>query len=450
MTSSATALKDSLRFTDLLPSGQGVARDGARVVFCFGPLPGEKARVRITSEKKTYAVAELIEIEERSPERVESFCPVFGACGGCQVQHLSYPAQLRWKRAMVENALQRIGGIRDATVRDTIGMRGPRAYRNKVSLVVDHAGDTERVGFYRFRSHEVIAIDECPVAEESLSEYIGIFAHASPGSAADETLRDARHLVARTGQEGKTVLSVTTTHRSERLAAVAPALLDTLPGAAGIVNSYEPRSENAVLGRKNVLLCGAEQIEEEVAGLRFRLSPASFFQINAEILARIFGVVGKEILPVRRVVDLYCGIGTFTLYFAREGAQVIGVEEHVRSAEEARANARLNGVESARFRAARVEEWARSREGAGALAEAELVFLDPPRKGSDEATLRAICKARSARIGYLSCDPATLARDLRLLLANGYRITTVTPFDMFPQTGHVETLVTLELSHAGN
>ncbi len=444
MTSSATALKDSLSFTDLLPSGQGVARDGARVVFCFGVLPGEKARVRITTAKKTYAVAELVEIEEYSPERVDPFCPFFGACGGCQAQHLSYPAQLRWKRRMVENALQRIGGIRDVAVRETIGMAQPRAYRNKVSLVVEHESEGERIGFYRFRSHEVVAIDGCPVAKARLSEYMGILASAPPESAVGEALHEARHVVARSDEEGGAVLSVTTAHRSERLAAAAPALLAALPGAKGIVNSYEPRSENAVLGRKNVLLCGEEQIDEEIAGLRFRVSPASFFQVNGEILERIFGVARQELLPVHRAVDLYCGIGTFTLFFAREGAEVIGVEEHVHAAEEARANAQLNGVERrTRFRAVRVEEWSRSREGVAALAEADLVFLDPPRKGSDEATLRAICKARSPRIGYLSCDPATLARDLRLLVANGYRITNVTPFDMFPQTGHVETLVTL-------
>lgn len=433
-----------LDFHDLLANGQAVGRTAGMVVFCFGPLPGERARVRLQTIKPKYAVGECLEITERSAERADPFCPVFGICGGCQVQHLRYPAQLAWKREIVRNALTRIGGLTGTHVRDTIGMDEPSAYRNKMSLVVDSRCD--RVGFYKQRSHDVVPIDGCPIVLPQLDRHIPVLNRARAGKRFRKAFARVKHVVARASRgTGRSVLTFTTLREDPELVAAAPDLLRELPGAAGITNSYDPSGANAILGRKHAAAAGASEIEETVDGLRYRVSAGSFFQVNVEILERIFAFVRERISGAPRIVDLYCGAGTFSLYFARLGAQVLGVEESRRAVAEAKENAALNGLEkSARFVCGKVEEIVRAGQVRRGLQDADVVFLDPPRKGSDEATLEAVARARPAAVWYLSCDPATLARDLKFLAAKGYRPAEVQPFDMFPQTGHVETFVTLQ------
>jgi 23S rRNA (uracil1939-C5)-methyltransferase len=256
---------------------------------------------------------------------------------------------------------------------------------------------------------------------------------------------NTRHIVARTAKATEqTVITFTTEQPSAELAAAAPALMRQLPGVVGITNSYDLSSANAILGRKHVLLEGAPQIEELIAGVRYRVSAGSFFQVNVEIVARIFEFMRPGLEVPRKIVDLYCGAGTFSLYFAKLGSEVLGVEENPQAIAEAHENAQLNDLQgSVRFLSARVEDAVRRGEVREKLREAQIVFLDPPRKGSDEATLRALADTGVPNIWYLSCDPATLARDLKILAAKGYRLGVVQPFDMFPQTGHIETLVTL-------
>ena len=417
-------------------------------VFCFGPLPGERARVRITEVKRRYAVAEVLELVSHSPDRVQPFCPVFGACGGCQVQHFAYPAQLAWKREIVRNALTRIGGLDSVDVGKTIGMTQPRAYRNKMALVVDHAATPPRLGFYRQRSHDVVPIDACPVVTPELDAALAVLTDRRRAKPVDAMLADALHVVARSaGTAGQVVLSVTTERPSDATQRAAVTLMETIPGLAGVTNSFDLGSANAILGRHHRLLGGTPEIEERIGGVRYRVSPESFFQINAEMVERIFDVLSPRLEQPDRIVDLYCGIGTFALYFAKRGWNVTGVEESGRAVDEAVANARLNGLDSrATFVAGRVEQRLREEPLRTALRAAPVTFLDPPRKGCEEATLGAIAQARVPHVWYLSCDPATLARDLKFLAAKGYRLETVQPFDMFPQTGHVETLVLLEYS----
>lgn len=433
-----------LPFTDLLASGQGVARASGMVVFCFGPLPGERAAVRVTACKPSYAIAELERLLEVSPARAQPFCPVFGTCGGCQVQHLAYGAQLTWKREVVSSALLRIGGIQNPDVRETVPAPAIRNYRNKMALVVERRDGKNAVGFYRARSHEIVPIDACPAVDPLLSEYVGRFANATSQEPLGIALAEATHVVARQSRRGEAVISITTPARSHKLEHVAHEALAALPGAAGIANSYEPRSANAVAGRRSRQLAGRGDIEETIGNIVYRVSPASFFQINVAVVERIFAAVEPEISGTVNAVDLYCGMGTFSLLFAQHGSRTIGVEENRHAIDEARANAARNGLDRrVEFFAARVEDWTQAAQGRAALARADTVFLDPPRKGSDAATLRALCEARVARVLYLSCDPATLARDLRVLVANGYALRNVQPFDMFPQTGHVESLAVL-------
>ena len=441
----AVGAEYELAFSDLLANGQAVGRAGGIVVFCFGPLPQERARVRVTAVKPKYAIAELVRILAPSKFRTTPFCAVFGTCGGCQLQHLSYPAQLTWKTDTVRNALARIGGFHDVAVRDAVGMTHPRAYRNKMSLVVEQRGGAPTIGFYQQRSHDLVPIDACPIVTPQLGDYLGRLSRSRNVPEIAEALGVTRHVVARNARSsGESVVTFTTPKQSPEVARASDALMRLFPGAVGLTNSFELSSENAIMGRRHKTLVGRSEIEEVLDGVRYRVSAGSFFQVNVEIVSRIFDFMRSGLEHPRRIVDLYCGAGTFALFFARHGCQVFGVEENAQAIAEAQGNAALNGLENwVRFRSGRVEDVVRTPEAQRAMREADIIFLDPPRKGSDEVTLGAIAEAKAPYIWYLSCDPATLARDLKFLAANGYRLGIVQPFDMFPQTGHVETLVTL-------
>ena len=434
-----------IEFLDLLANGQGVGRVYGVVVFCFGPLPGERALVRIETIKKTYLVARAVKLLSLSPNRVKPFCPAFGACGGCQVQHLAYRAQLEWKRDLVRNALVRIGGFADVDVRPTVGMLFPRAYRNKMALVVDNRFAPPALGFYRQRSHDVVPIGECGIVAPPLSEFIARLDEARRMPATAPAFRNARHIVARTARSSKqTVVTVTTPGMSDDVQNTSGALAAMLPGVTGIANSYDLPSANSVIGRRIRPVAGGIDIEETIDDVRYVVSPSSFFQVNVEIVGRIFSFMRSGLGQPRKIVDLYCGAGTFSLFFAKRGCTVLGIEENPQAILEAEYNAQLNDVADAvSFVAGKVEELVTTDIVGARLQGCDIVFLDPPRKGSDEATLRAIVELKVPNVWYLSCDPATLARDLRFLASNGYAIGVVQPFDMFPQTGHVETLVTL-------
>ena len=436
----------AVRFTDLLANGQAVGRVNGQVVFVTGPLPGERASVRITQVKPKYAVGDVVAYESQSPMRAKPFCAVFGVCGGCQVQHLAYPAQLAWKEQIVRSALRRIGGFADADVRRPVGMTNPRNYRNKMALVVDRppAGETS-FGFYQARSHALVRIESCPVVLPQLDVAIAGLYDAARAPDARDAFTGAKHAIVRAGAaSGQAVLSITTDRQSSAIKERAPAIARRVRGVVGISNSFEPRTANAVLGRKMLYVWGQREMEETIEGVRYRVSPASFFQVNSEMVGRIFRFLAPGLNEKRTVVDLYCGAGTFAIFFASRGARVVGIEENPAAVREARENAALNGVEGrVRFVEGRVEGAIIHKDGKKALEDADIVFLDPPRKGSDEATLEAIAAAGVADIWYLSCNPATLARDLAYLAKRGYALGVVQPFDMFPQTGHVETLATL-------
>jgi 23S rRNA (uracil1939-C5)-methyltransferase len=315
-----------------------------------------------------------------------------------------------------------------------------------MSLVVDRAQNPPGFGFYRQRSHAVVPIEACPIVTEKLNDDLHAL-HAARGEATVAAmLEEARHLVARSSNAtGTSVLTITGAQNSADAGRAAPLLMHDVPGLAGVTNSFDLSSANAILGRRHQLLAGEAEIEEEIAGVRYRVSPGSFFQVNVAMVAKIFEHLTAHLTPPRRIVDLYCGVGTFALFFARHGWSVDGIEENARAIDEAQANARRNGLEGlVRFTRGTAEQLGTTPASQRTLRSADVLFLDPPRKGCDERTLRAIAGARVPTLWYLSCDPATLARDSKFLVANGYRLGTVQPFDMFPQTGHVETFAPLE------
>ena len=443
-----------VRFTDLLANGQGLGRIGALVVFVWGPLPGERARVRLSEIKKSYAVGEVLEMLEHSPQRVTPFCPVFGTCGGCQVQHLSYEAQLEWKKRLLQDALERIGGLRGARVEQTVAMDDPRAYRNKMALVVRQIGERTELGFYQMRSHDFVPITGCPVVLPQLDQQISALHRATNDPNLSAAFKDVKHAVARAGQgTGESVLALTTHAPSKPVASGAAGLAKNLRGIVGISNSFAPRSVNGILGSKQRQVWGREEMEERIPlpdgrEIRYRVSAASFFQINTTMVARVFEALSALPQP-KKVVDLYSGSGTFSIWFALRGADVTGIEENSAAVREARGNAQLNGVAArTRFFAGRVEDVLSGAAGRDVLKDADVAFLDPPRKGSETKALDALVSAKIPSIWYLSCNPATLARDLAHLHAAGYELEHAQPYDFFPQTGSVESLSVLKIAYA--
>ncbi len=397
--------------------GEGVCTlDDGLTLFVEGALPGEEVEVEITQRKLSYAKGRLLNILKPSPDRVDPICPVFGKCGGCQLMHLSYEAQLKAKQQQVIDALQRIGHL-DVPVAPCRPSPSPLAYRNKIQLPVARG----KMGLYARGSHEVVPIKRCyvhnPLGEE-------IFSKIKPPE-------EARYVLIRTALATKQVLVLLVTSGpppkecAEKIFALSPHIV-------GVVHNYNPHSTNRVFGHKFTILCGRGTIEEHLLGCRFRLSAPSFFQINplqAEVLyARVLEHIGSA----KTLLDAYCGVGTLSCLAAKQIDCVIGVECVPEAIFDARENAKLNQINNVTFQCAKIEDIS--------LPKTEALILNPPRKGCDARLLEKIA---AERIVYISCNPATLARDLAILSQRGYQIESVEPFDMFPQTSHVECVATL-------
>jgi 23S rRNA (uracil1939-C5)-methyltransferase len=443
---SATAAelaRDPLVLEDLLENGQGVGRIGGLVTFVTGGLPGERVRIAIDEIKRKYASAHCVAVEERSADRVEPGCAVFPRCGGCQTLHLRYEAELAWKRRMVAGALERLGGLKGIEVGEVVapvrpgGADGATPYRNKVSLVCKWANGKARVGFYAARSHRLVSIERCPVLIPKLAsavEQLVEFARDLP-----QALRGVEHIVARASETGpELVVSFNGASPNKALGAMAPELLRRIPGLTGIVSNWEPPSENAIFGRRFATLWGSPVVRERVCGADFTFGIATFFQINTPVLELLAQRIAKSLEGCTRVVDLYCGVGTFGVILGKRGIASSGVEFYQPAVDEAAANAAENGVINASFECATAADAVAGERGRTLLAGADAVIVDPPRKGCDEGVLDAIAASGVPRIVYVSCNPATLARDAKSLAACGYKAAGVTPLDMFPRTGHVE------------
>ena len=441
-----------LTIDGLTQEGMGVGRVTGYALFVKGALPGESIRARVERAEKRYGYARTLEVLEPSPERTAPVCDDAASCGGCTLQHLSYPAQLKWKRQWVTDAFSRIGGM-GVNVAPTLGMENPRGYRNKAVYPVRRgpAGEV-LIGFFAPRSHRVVDTGDCgiqhPVAGRAVD---AVRRWMADGGIApyDEThgTGTVRHLMVRVGFDTGEIQAALVTN-GEQLPA-ADALIEVLraavPGLVSVIQNVNTRRDNVILGDRNVTLWGREWIEDVLDGLTFRVGPLSFYQVNPtqtvalyrEAIARA-GLTGNE-----TVVDAYCGIGTISLFAARKAGRVIGVESVCGAVDDARENAKLNGIENVKFICGKAEEWLPEVVGNGLRP--DVVLLDPPRKGCDTKLLEAILAARPERVVYVSCDPATLARDVRILMGSGaYRVEgDVQPVDMFPQTGHVECVLLL-------
>ena len=425
--------------------GMGVARIDGRVVFVHGALRGEKCRVLILKTLKSVAFAKVLEVLEPSSERIESDCPYFPRCGGCTYRHIRYEEELRLKKQRVQDNLSRIGGS-DVTVEEILGAQDTLRYRNKAQYPVSKDG---AVGFYRARTHEVIECEHCllvrpeaDAAAEALREYMQSCRVAGYDEKTGRGL--IRHLYVRSNAAGESLICVLVNGdklpKEDRLVTL---LRDACPKCTGIVLGTNTKKGNVILGNRYRTLWGSDRLEDTLCGKTFRLSVPSFYQVNRAQAERLYakaiefaGLTGQE-----TVLDLYCGAGTITLALLDHAKKVLGAEIVPEAIDDARENAARNGVKNAEFFCGDASDVAKklAREN----LRPDVITVDPPRKGLAADVVESIAEMQPGRVVYVSCDSATMARDVKRLADLGYTARRACAVDMFPRADHVETVVLL-------
>ena len=427
--------------------GEGVGRFEGFTVFVPGTAPGEIVSASVISLQKSYARALLGSVLQRSPARVAPRCAHYEACGGCQLQHIDYAEQLKLKQHAVQDALKRIGGL-DTPVLPTIGMSDPWHYRNKAQVPVGLEGSEVRAGFYEKRSHKIVDLKCCHI-QHSTNDYVVHTVRRALQELAIPIYHEqshtglVRHVMARTSfTTGEVLVVIVTNGRTlPKANKLTDMLREAIDGLSGIVQNINTRSGNVILGNEDTTLWGRPYLTETLSELKFQVSPRSFFQVNPIQTEALYNkakeysaLTGKE-----TVFDLYCGIGTISLFLARSAAKMVGVESVEQAVLDATKNAELNKLTNVEFHTGLAEVVVPRLFKAG--YHADVVVVDPPRKGCDEKLLATTVAMQPARIVYVSCNPATLARDLKYLTANGYQTAEVQPVDMFPHTSHVESII---------
>ena len=442
-----------LEIEDLTHEGNGVGKVDGYPVFTPFVLPGEKAAIKIVKVNKKFAFGKLIQLHEQSQHRVEPPCNVFYKCGGCQIQHMSYDMQLEMKQNQVKNVMKKIAHLPDIPVHETIGTDDPWRYRNKIQIPVGEKDGELITGFYRQRSHDIIDDMETCVIQDELGdrmvEAVRRIATELDISAYDEIKHEGilRHIVVRTAYETGDVMIILVT-RTEKLPhqqELIEQLTDTYPAIKSIIQNVNEAKTNVILGKMAKTLYGDDYIIDTIGDLKFAISAKSFYQVNPVQTKKLydkaleFANVGAD----DTVIDAYCGIGTISLFLAQSAKKVYGVEVVPEAIDNAKENAKLNHIDNAEFvvgQAEKIMPWW-SAQG----LRPDVITVDPPRKGCDEALLKAMINMQPKRIVYVSCNPSTLARDLRILEDGGFKTQEVQPVDMFPQTMHVESVALLEL-----
>jgi 23S rRNA (uracil1939-C5)-methyltransferase len=435
-----------LTIDGLNSDGQGVGRYEGFAVFVPFALPGERVRAHIVKPGKSYAVAKLTEIIQKSSARVEPACGAFGRCGGCAFMHLDYAAQLSYKRLEVENALKRIGGFSDVAVKPVIGMDEPFRYRNKAAFPLGLEEGKACFGFFAPRSHRLIPLDDCVIQQKALvdcAKAVRKWANMNGVPVYDEASGkgELRHVVARSNKAGEIIAVVVTKGPLRCKEKLISALSDGVKGLAGILHNRNDQNTNVIFGEPFEPVWGKERLHETICGLTFDVSAASFLQVNPEQTEKLYREV-EALLPAdhkANIVDVFCGTGTITLLAARRAQKTVGIECVADAVADARRNAQQNGIDNAEFICGDAALELPKLVQAGFLPDA--IIVDPPRKGCDPAVIEAMAQSGAKDIVYVSCDPATLARDCKKLREGGYEIKSVQPIDMFPQTPHVETVV---------
>ena len=427
---------------------EGVCIHEGMPVFVPGLLPGESADVRIVKTEKRYAFGRMESAPSPvSPDRREPDCPSWPRCGGCSCRHINYRTTLEAKRQQVEDCFRRIAGI-DTEVLPVLGMDSPFSYRNKTSLPTGGTAEQPVLGFYAPRSHAVIPAASCPNAMPPANDLTAVFLgwmkmfHVEPYR--EDTHRGLiRHLVIRVNRKGESMVTVAANggalpHARELTDALVPL------GTVSLWLNENRADTNVILSEKYHLIYGKETLTDTLCGLKFELSPASFFQVNPQQTEKLYGtaVDFAALKPSDLLCDVYCGAGTITLTMARRCREAVGIEIVPAAVENAKQNALSNGIGNVSFRAGKAEELLPQMVADGLRP--DVIVVDPPRKGLDPAVIHAMAQAGPDRLVYVSCNPATLARDAGLLREEGYLVRRVQPVDMFCWTSGVETVALLQ------
>ena len=422
---------------------QGVCRHEGMAVFVPGLLPGERALVRIVKPEKRYAFGRVEKLLEKSPSRAEPFCPIYKRCGGCVCQHMTYEASLAFKRQQVQDLLQRVSGL-SIEVPPVWGMAHPFGYRNKGAYPVAQTDGAPACGFFAPRSHDLVPLPEngCAIQGEASAKatqaVLNWMRENSVPAYDEQTGRGlVRHIMTRSTTSGELMVVVVVTRADiPKASRLIELLRAAVPGLCSVCLSVNSRRTNVILGTDIRVLWGKAAMEDTLCGLRFSVSPLSFFQVNPQQTERLYGLPGAE-----TVVDAYCGAGTISLLLAQKAKKVIGIEIVPEAIQNANENAARNGIANAEFHVGATEELLPKLVENGLRP--DVIVLDPPRKGCDPAVLQAIIAAAPKRVVYVSCGAPTLARDAKLLTEGGYAAEKVQCVDMFCWTGAVETVMVL-------
>ena len=435
--------------------GEGIAKiNDTFTVFIEGALKGERVNVRIVKSKKSFAYGKLLEVIEPSLERCEAKCSIHKRCGGCKLQYSTYKEQLNFKFERVKDCITKIGKLDESIVQFPLGMDEPWRYRNKVQLPIGMVNGELKIGFFAPRSHEIIDMEPCLIQDEIADKVVGITRtwikknNIKPyniDGKYDET-GILRHIMIRRGFTTNEVMVVLVTNGSKlpNKDEFISLITENIPGIKSIVQNINSKPTNVILGQECITLWGESTISDYIGEFKFNISPLSFFQVNpvqTEVLynkaLEYAGLTGDE-----TVFDAYCGTGTITLFLSQKAKKVYGVEIIPQAIENANINAKENNVNNVEFFVGESEVVIPDLINKG--IKADVVVVDPPRKGCDVKLLNAITNIDAKKIVYVSCDPSTLARDLAILEGNGYKTVRVQPVDMFPHTAHIETCVLLQ------
>ena len=434
---------------DYSHDGQGVVKIDGKPLFVNGLLLGEEGEFAITYQTKDVSWGKIVKLTKLSPDRITPLCPVATACGGCCFQQLKYSAQLDFKKQKVEEAFRRLGGM-SVKVDDVLGMEQPYYYRNKTQMPLGVDKQKKIIsGFYKAKSHDIVPIDKCYIENEKASKILSTIKKLMKEirvAPYDEDARTGilRHVLIRASYYTPEIMVVLVTN------------VDSFPGRGNftkelhkecpeittVIQNINTRDTNVILGTKENILMGKGYITDTLCGIKFQISSRSFYQINPTQTERLYNLAIEkaQLTGKERVLDAYCGIGTIGLVASKKAAEVVGVEVVDDAIKDAIKNAKSNGITNARFYVGDAGEFMLNMAKEKQVF--DVVFMDPPRSGADEKFLKSLLTLSPKKIVYVSCDPATLARDVKML-SSKYDVQSVSPVDMFPMTFHVENVVSL-------
>lgn len=437
---------------DLTHDGSGVAKVEGYPLFIPGALPGEEVDIQVGKTLKNYGFARLLNVTKASPDRVAPPCHVFPECGGCQLQHLSYEGQLVQKRKTVRDVMDRIAKLPHVPVHPVKGMDNPWRYRNKSQIPFSEQDGKVVSGFYRSRTHHIVDTDVCIIQSEEADELMSTLKHEMHALGIDAYDEKAhrgmlRHLIVRKGRATGEIMVVLVTRKKKfpQKEAVVELIKRVVPDVTSIMQNVNDQKTNVIFGDETILLYGKSFIIDSIGPIDFEISARSFYQVNPEQTEVLYGQALEyaQLTGGESVIDAYCGIGTISLFLAQKAKEVYGVEIVPQAIEDAKRNADLNGIDNAYFEAGPAEVVIPKWYADGKRF--DVLVVDPPRKGCDEELLKTILEYNPKRVVYVSCNPGTLARDLRILEDGGYRTQEVQPVDMFPHSSHVECCALLTL-----